>query len=45
MKHFTGLAHIALYMKDLVTSIAFYEKLGGTVTGKADVPKPNGNCK
>ncbi len=44
MKHFTGLAHIALYTKDMAASVAFYEKLGGTVTGKADVSKPNGNC-
>lgn len=32
MKHFTGLAHIALFTKDLKTSTAFYEALGGVVT-------------
>ena len=37
MKHFTGLAHIALFTKDLKTSTAFYEALGGVVTDHADV--------
>ena len=40
MKHFTGLAHIALFTKDLKTSTAFYEALGGVVTDHADVKKP-----
>ena len=39
MKHITGLAHIALFTKDLETSIKFYECLGGKVTGQADVQK------
>ena len=42
MKHITGLAHIALFTKDLETSIKFYEYLGGKVTGQADVQKPLG---
>ena len=42
MKHITGLAHIALFTKDLETSIKFYECLGGKVTGQADVQKPLG---
>ena len=42
MKHLTGLAHIALYTKDMDMSVKFYETLGGTVTGHADVPKPTG---
>ena len=42
MKHFTGLAHIALFTKDLKTSTAFYEALGGVVTDHADVEKPTG---
>lgn len=42
MKHITGLAHIALFTKDLATSVKFYETLGGIVTDRADVPKPNG---
>ncbi len=42
MKHLTGLAHIALFTKDLETSVKFYESLGGTVTDHADVKKPAG---
>lgn len=42
MKHFTGLAHIALFTKDLKTSTAFYEALGGVVTDHADVEKATG---
>ena len=42
MKHITGLAHIALFTKDLETSVKFYECLGGKVTGQADVQKPLG---
>ena len=42
MKHLTGLAHIALYTKDMETSVKFYETLGGVVTDHADVKKPTG---
>lgn len=42
MKHFTGLAHIALFTKNLETSVKFYESLGGVVTDHADVEKPAG---
>ena len=42
MKHITGLAHIALFTKDLETSIQVSECLGGKVTGQADVQKPLG---
>ncbi len=42
MKHFTGLAHVALYTKDLEASLNFYETLGGEVTGQADVKKATG---
>ncbi len=42
MKHLTGLAHVALYTKDLDASVRFYETLGGTVTGQADVEKATG---
>ena len=42
MKHFTGLAHIALYTKDLETSVKFYETMGGVVTDHADIQKPIG---
>lgn len=42
MKHFTGLAHIALFTKDLEASVGFYTKLGGEICGHADVQKPAG---
>lgn len=42
MKHLTGLAHVALYTKDMETSLKFYEVLGGVVTDQADVKKPTG---
>ena len=42
MKHITGLAHIALYTKDMETSLNFYKALGGVVTDQADVQKPTG---
>lgn len=42
MKHLTGLAHIALYTKDMETSVKFYESLGGIVTDQADVQKTTG---
>lgn len=42
MKHLTGLAHIALYTKDMETSLKFYKTLGGVVTDQADVKKPTG---
>ncbi len=42
MKHITGLAHIALYTKDMESSLNFYKILGGVVTDQADVQKPTG---
>ena len=42
MKHLTGLAHIALYTKNLEASLAFYGMLGGVVFDQADVKKPAG---
>ncbi len=42
MKHFNGLAHIALFTRDLETSVKFYKSLGGTVIDHADVKKPAG---
>ncbi len=43
MKHITGLAHIALFTKDLEASVKFYECLGGKVTGQADVAEATRN--
>lgn len=42
MKHLTGLAHIALYTKDMETSMNFYKLLGGIHTDHADVQKATG---
>lgn len=42
MNHLTALAHVALYTKDLETSINFYKQLGGTTAGRADVIKQTG---
>ena len=42
MKHLNGLAHIALYTNDLQASLAFYERLGGRLTDRAESKKPSG---
>ena len=41
-EHFKGLGHIAIYTKDMDESIAFYEKLGGSLRQCAAVSTPNG---
>ena len=41
-EHFKGLGHIAIYTKDMDESIAFYEKLGGSLRQRAAVSTPNG---
>lgn len=45
MKNFRGLAHIAVYTKDMDKSCAFYEMLGGNVYAKDAVQKPYGTLK
>lgn len=42
MNNITNLAHIALYTSDLEASIAFYKKLGGALTDRADIKKATG---
>lgn len=42
MNHLTGLAHIALYTKNMDASVRFYEALGGVVTDRAESKKPTG---
>lgn len=42
MKYITGLAHIALYTKDMNSSVKFYETLGGTAVDHAESKKPAG---
>ena len=41
-ERFKGLVHIAVHTKDLDGSIAFYEKIGGTLRQKDSVPTPDG---
>ena len=38
MELFHGLGHIAIYTKDIETSIAFYTKIGGTVLDRCEKP-------
>lgn len=44
-EHFQGLGHVAVYTRDIGESVAFYEKLGGAVTGRGGVPTPEGEKK
>lgn len=44
-EHFQGLGHVAVYTRDIEESIAFYERLGGTVKGRGGVPTPAGEKK
>lgn len=43
--HYQGLGHVAVYTRDIETSIAFYERLGGSVKGRGGVPTPEGEKK
>ena len=43
--HFQGLGHVAVYTRDIEESIAFYEKLGGTVRDRGAVSTPDGEKK
>ena len=44
-EHYRGLGHVAVYTRDMEKSIAFYEKLGGSVKGRGGVPTPEGEKK
>ncbi len=44
-EHYQGLGHVAVYTRDMEESIAFYEKLGGSVKGRGGVPTPEGEKK
>ena len=39
---YQGLGHIAIHTRDMAESIAFYEKIGGTLRQKDSVPTPDG---
>lgn len=41
-EHYQGLAHIAIYTKDMKSHIAFYEKIGGSKIDEAQVENPHG---
>lgn len=43
--HFQGLAHIAVYTRDIGESIAFYGKLGGELEDQGGVSTPAGEKK
>jgi len=38
MGHYQGLGHIAIYTEDLAKSIAFYQKIGGSLVYRCDLP-------
>lgn len=42
---YKGLGHIAIYTVDMEESIAFYEKIGGSVYKRDAVPTPEGEKK
>lgn len=44
-EHLLGLGHIAVYTQDIEDSIAFYERLGGTVESRGAVSTPDGEKK
>lgn len=43
--HYQGLGHVAVYTQDIEKSIAFYEKLGGSLKGRGGVTTPEGEKK
>ena len=44
MKSFyQGLGHIAVYTENMAESIAFYEKIGGSLAKQAALPSPDGD--
>jgi len=40
--HYQGLGHVAVYTNDMEQSIAFYEKIGGSLSQRGELEKPNG---
>lgn len=44
-EHYQGLGHVAIYTGDMDTSIAFYEKIGGTLSQQASLSTPDGEKK
>ncbi len=44
-EHYQGLGHVAVYTGDMDASIAFYEKIGGTLSRQASLSTPEGEKK
>lgn len=44
-EHYQGLGHVAIYTKDMDGSIAFYEKIGGSLSQQASLQTPDGEKK
>ena len=44
-EHYQGLGHIAIHTRDMAESIAFYEKIGGTLCKQDAIPTPDGEKK
>ena len=44
-EHYQGLGHVAVYTRDMGQSIAFYEKIGGSVYKRDGVATPEGEKK
>ena len=42
-QHYQGLGHVAVHTKNMDESIAFYEKIGGTLSQRASIPTPEGD--
>ena len=42
-EHYKGLGHIAIHTRDMAESIAFYEKIGGTLRQQDAIPTPDGD--
>ena len=42
-QHYQGLGHVAIHTKDMNESIAFYEKIGGTLSQRAAISTPAGD--
>ena len=42
-QHYQGLGHVAIHTKNMDESIAFYEKIGGSLSQRAAIPTPAGD--
>ncbi len=42
-QHYQGLGHVAIHTRNMDESIAFYEKIGGSLQQRAAIPTPEGD--